>query len=84
MTCNYLKENIIGNTNNIPTLSHTDEIIYDYNINNIDYLFDNLPFNINNKLTNIKFINICEKYINNINKHYLFTNVINDIPHIIL
>lgn len=84
ITCNYLKENIIGTINNIPTLSHTDEIIYDYNINNIDYLFDNLPFNINNKSTNIKFINICEKYINNINKHYLFTNVINDIPHIIL
>lgn len=85
LTSNYLKENIIGSTNNIPAiLDYNHEYIHNYIINNIDYTFDNMSDNINNRSIDIKFINNYEKYINNINKHYLFTNVIDDIPHIIL
>lgn len=85
ITSNYLKENIIGTKNSIPIISdHTDETIFNYNIYNIDYTFNNTPININNRFLDIKVINNYEKYIDNVDKHYLFTNVINDIPHIIL
>lgn len=85
ITSNYLKENIIGTKNNIPIISDfTDETIFNYNISNIDYIFNNTSININNRFLDIKVINNYEKYIDNVDKHYLFTNVINDIPHIIL
>ena len=85
ITSNFLEHNIIGSVNNIHITNDIFDIItYNHNIDNIDYLFNNTPININNRSIDIKFINNYEKYINNINKHYLITNVINDVPHIIL
>ena len=85
VTSNYLKKDILGISDNDISISNSSNIIdIKYNIDNLDFVFDNNNCNISNKDIDIKIVNYYEKYNINNYKHYLITNVIDDVPHIIL
>ena len=83
-TSNYLKNNILGSYNifNINN-NNFEEINKNINIDNINLNFDSSNISLNDITINLNLKQFYENYIDNTYKHYLFGNIINDIPHII-
>ena len=84
LTSNYLLNNIFGGSiDNISTNSIEFVEINQNKTINFDYEFNSQLYNINSNI-DIKFKFNYEKYDINIHTHYLYTNIVENIPHIIL
>lgn len=84
VTCNYLLNNIFGGSiDNISTNTIEHNIINDNKQINFEYIFNSQNYQID-KNVDIEFKFNYEKYDENIQTHYLYTNTIENVPHIIL
>jgi len=84
LTSNYLLNNIFGGSiDNISTnIIEFDSINQNKTIN-FNYEFNSQLYNINSNI-DIQFRYYYEKYDINLHSHYLYTNTIENVPHIIL
>ena len=84
LTSNYLLNNIFGGSiDNISTNSIDFDSINQNKLINFNYEFNSESHNINSNI-DIQFKFYYEKYDTNLHTHYLYTNTIENVPHIIL
>ena len=84
LTSNYLLNNIFGGSiDNISTNSIDFDSINQNKLINFNYEFNSESYNINSNI-DIQFKFYYEKYDTNLHTHYLYTNTIENVPHIIL
>ena len=84
LTSNYLLNNIFGGSiDNISTNTVEFNSINQNKSINFNYEFDSQLYNINSNI-DIEFKFYYEKYDINLHTHYLYTNTIENVPHIIL
>lgn len=84
VSSNYLENNLDGSSQDLFVNTITSNIKdIDYNIDISEYTFNNIVNSID-KNVKIRFYNYYELYDTNTITHYLMTNVIDNVPHIIL
>lgn len=84
ISSNYLEKNLDGSTQDLfvnTDLFNIKDI--DYQVDISDYTFNSINSSIN-KIVKIRLNNYYESYNPNTIKHYLMTNIIDNVPHIIL
>lgn len=84
LTSNYLLNDIFGaSIDNISTNTINYNIINQNKLINFNYEFNSQSYNINSNI-DIEFKFYYEKYDINLHTHYLYTNTIENVPHIVL
>lgn len=84
LTSNYLLNNIFGaSIDNISTNTIDYHSFTQNKDINFDYEFNSTLYNINSNI-DIEFKFYYEKYDINLHTHYLYTNTIENVPHIVL
>ena len=84
LTSNYLLNDIFGaSIDNISTNTINYNSINQNKLINFNYEFNSQSYNINSNI-DIEFKFYYEKYDINLHTHYLYTNIIENVPHIVL
>ena len=84
LTSNYLLNDIFGaSIDNISTNTINFDSINQNKLINFNYEFNSQSYNINSNI-DIEFKFYYEKYDINLHTHYLYTNIIENVPHIVL